>query len=138
MFKKYVYLCCYKADRQSEFVCLVWSPVNDVDALWNETVGAQSLDTDTHGDTEVQVLQNTLPMGDSGEKCSAWIAAIKSNTSAGRENKYLGAGRAHDRFVEIPIDKNLKNDRKPLQMCLFFLFSVSSKANIQTASFPDL
>lgn len=26
-------------------------------------------------------------------------------------NRYLGARGAHDRFVEIPIDKNLKNDR---------------------------
>lgn len=53
---------------QSEVFCPVWSPVNDVDAFWYETIGAQSLDTDAYRDTEVQVLQNTLRSGGEGEK----------------------------------------------------------------------
>lgn len=39
-----------------------------MDALRNETIGAQSLDTDTHGDAEVQVLQNTLQSGLAGNE----------------------------------------------------------------------
>lgn len=50
-------------------------------------------------------------------------------------NKYLGARGAHDRFVEMPIDKNLKNDINH-----FFFFSLAfvfSEVSVQASPFQD-
>lgn len=101
---------------ESEVVCPVWSSVNSVDTIWNETIGAQRLDTDVCWYTQVQVLQNTLHKRE--KMCSAWTVTIKilhvlqlctavGNTSVGRDNTLVHAELMTDLW-KSPLTKTCK------------------------------